>query len=60
VQRARDNLVCPVCGGTTFEQQLSREDTQWGVTSLKMRLMICRRCEYVMHFSRGRSIFDFD
>ena len=60
VRRLRENLTCPVCGGTTFTQQLSREDSQWGLTSLPMRLMICRRCEYVMHFSRGLSIFDFD
>ena len=26
----------------------------------KMTLMIQRRCRYVLHFSDGRSIFDFD
>ena len=53
-------LACPICGGQDFEEQLSREDSQWGYTSFRMRLLICRRCQYVLHFSRGRSMFDFD
>jgi hypothetical protein len=60
VTRLLDDLTCLVCGGKEFETQLSREDSQWGYTSLKMKLKICSRCGHVMHFSRGRSYWDFD
>jgi uncharacterized protein len=60
VLRLLQELSCPICQSRDFEQQLSREDSQWGFTSLRMRLLICRRCQYVLHFSRGSSVFDFD
>ena len=53
-------LVCPICGGTEFERQESRQDSTWGFTSHKMRLLICTRCRLVLHFYEGNSIFDFD
>jgi uncharacterized protein len=53
-------LACPVCGGTEFERQESRQDSMWGFTSHKMRLLICNRCRLVLHFYEGNSIFDFD
>ncbi len=52
--------ACPLCGGQEFEQQASRQDSMWGWTSHKMRLLICTRCRYVLHFYEGNSIFDFD
>jgi hypothetical protein len=48
---------CPVCGGRSFEEHLSREDSQWGITSFRMRLLICRECAYVSQFALGRSLF---
>lgn len=53
-------LACPLCHGTEFERQESRQDSKWGFTSHKMTLMICLQCRYVLHFSQGRSVFDFD
>jgi len=52
--------ACPLCGGTDFDRQASRQDSTWGWTSHKMRLLICTRCRYVLHFYEGNSIFDFD
>ncbi len=56
----RIQLRCPVCDRAEFDQQESREDSRWGFTSHRMTLMICRGCRYVMHFSDGHSLFDFD
>ena len=53
-------LACPLCHGTEFERQQSRQDSRWGFTSHKMTLMICLTCRHVLHFSEGRSVFDFD
>jgi len=51
------DLACMVCGGREFDEQTSREDSQWGYSSFRMRLMICQRCGFVMQFSLGRSLF---
>jgi hypothetical protein len=51
------NLACLVCEGTSFETQTSREDSQWGMSSFRMKLLICRRCGYVMQFYLGASMF---
>ena len=51
------NLSCTVCGGQDFDEQTSREDSQMGFTSFRMRLMICKRCGFVMQFSLGQSLF---
>ena len=56
----RPPLTCPICRGTEFERQESRQDSMWGFTSHKMRLLICTRCRLVLHFYEGNSIFDFD
>ena len=50
-------LACLVCGGRSFEEQTSREDSQWGMSSFRMKLLICRRCGYVMQFYLGASLF---
>jgi hypothetical protein len=57
IQAKLANLACPVCGGRTFEEHLSREDSQWGMTTFRMRLLICRDCSHVMQFALGRSLF---
>jgi uncharacterized protein len=51
------NLTCLVCEGSSFETQTSREDSQWGMSSFRMKLLICRRCGYVMQFYLGASMF---
>jgi hypothetical protein len=51
------NLACTVCGGQQFDEHTSREDSQLGLTTFRMRLMICKRCGFVMQFSLGRSLF---
>ena len=51
------NLRCTVCGGQKFDEQTSREDSQYGMTTFRMRLMICQRCGFVMQFALGRSLF---
>ena len=56
----RIRLVCPVCDGTAFSTQESRQDSRWGFTSHRMTLKICDRCRYVMHFHDAHSIFDMD
>lgn len=51
------NLACPICGGRDFDEQTSREDSRWGMTTMRLRMLICRRCAYVMQFALGRSLF---
>jgi hypothetical protein len=51
------NLACTVCGYQDFDEQTSREDSQMGFTTFRMRLLICKRCGFVMQFSLGRSLF---
>ena len=58
--QSRPALVCPLCGGRSFEQQESRQDSRWGFTSHVMLLMICSTCNHVLHFWGGNSLFDFD
>lgn len=53
-------LRCPVCGGTSFQQEQSRSDSRWGFTSHRMTLMVCRQCTFVMHFYDRHSFFDVD
>jgi uncharacterized protein len=52
--------VCPLCGGEQFAKEEGRLDSKWGFTSHKMILLICERCQFVLHFYDGHSIFDFD
>jgi len=57
VQRKLSELACPICGGRDFDEQTAREDSQWGMTTMRMRMLICRRCAFVMQFALGRSLF---
>jgi uncharacterized protein len=52
--------ICPLCGGKQFDKQEGRLDSKWGFTSHKMVLLICKQCQFVLHFYDGHSIFDFD
>lgn len=53
-------LRCPLCACEDFQQESSRQDSRWGMTSHRMTLMICLNCRYVLHFYDKHSIFDID
>jgi excinuclease UvrABC ATPase subunit len=57
IRERLQNLRCPVCDGHSFDQQISREDSQMGFTTFRMQLLICRECSFVMHFAQGQSWF---
>lgn len=50
-------LKCPLCSGSEFDRQRGKLDSHWGFTALKVNLMICQRCGYVMQFYGGRTFF---
>jgi uncharacterized protein len=52
-----ENVACTVCGAREFDEQISREDSQFGMTSFRMRLLICKQCGFVMQFMLNRSLF---
>ncbi|UCE15253.1 MAG: hypothetical protein JSV12_05025 [Candidatus Bathyarchaeota archaeon] len=56
----KKELVCPLCQNTEFEKQEGKIDSKWGVTAHKIILMICKNCRFILSFSKGRTIFDFD
>ena len=56
----RKKLVCPLCQGTEFKKQEGKMDSKWGFTAHKITLMICKNCRFILSFSKGRTIFDFD
>ena len=57
---SKQYLECPLCGNSQFRKEQGRMDSKWGFTSHKITLMICEQCRFIMQFSKGRSIFDFD
>ncbi len=57
---SKQHLECPLCGGSQFRKEEGRMDSKWGVTSHRITLLICEQCRFIMQFSKGRSIFDFD
>jgi len=57
---AKQQLVCPLCGNTAFRKEEGKIDSKWGFTAHKVTLMICKRCQFIMQFFKGRTIWDFD
>lgn len=53
-------LACPLCLGNEFQEEKGKVDSSWGMTAHKVKMFICKKCNYVMFFGEGRSIFDFD
>lgn len=53
-------LTCPLCQGTSFHKEEGKMDSKWGLTAHKITLMVCNQCMFIMSFSKGRSIWDFD
>ncbi|MBU7004354.1 MAG: hypothetical protein HXS50_02220 [Theionarchaea archaeon] len=56
----QQQLKCPLCGSYNFEKQEGKMDSKWGLTAHRVTLMICSNCKFVMTFSKGRTIWDFD
>ena len=52
--------TCPLCANTTFRQEEGKLDSAWGLTAHRVKLLICDRCQYVLPFYEGNTIFDFD
>ncbi|MFX0137594.1 MAG: hypothetical protein ACFFDN_28405 [Candidatus Hodarchaeota archaeon] len=53
-------LECPLCKGTKFKKEEGKMDSKWGITAHKITLMICENCKFILQFSKGRTIWDFD
>jgi len=60
MESAKKKLVCPLCKSQEFTQEQGKIDSKWGLTAHKITLQICNKCGFIMQFSRGRSIWDFD
>ncbi len=48
--------TCLFCGHDQFVEEIGKLDTRWGMEAHKMRLLICQRCSFTMHFSLGRGL----
>ncbi|MBA2381856.1 MAG: hypothetical protein H0V73_07070 [Chloroflexi bacterium] len=51
---------CPICGRDDFRKEKGKLDSAWGMTAHKVDMLICMRCGYLLLFSEGNTIFDFD
>lgn len=54
------SLVCLACGNSSFKKEEGKMDTKWGLMAHKVRLMICQECGFIMSFSKGKTLWDFD
>lgn len=52
--------TCPLCGNTTFRREEGKLDSAWGFTAHRVTMLICDRCQYVLQFYDGNTIWDFD
>lgn len=52
--------TCPLCSNQQFQREEGRIDSKWGFTNHKIILLVCTRCQYILQFYSGNSIFDFD
>ena len=41
-------------------QEEGKLDSAWGLTAHRVRMLICERCQYVLTFYEGNTIWDFD
>jgi hypothetical protein len=57
---SRHSPTCPLCGNTTFQREEGKVDSKWGFTAHRVLLLVCDRCQLVLTFYEGNSIFDFD
>jgi hypothetical protein len=56
----RNLPMCPICGNNTFQQERGKLDSAWGLTAHRVTMLICERCQFVLQFYDGNTIFDFD
>lgn len=59
-ERAPRLPTCPLCHGQQFRREEGRLDSKWGFTTHRLILLICDRCQYILQFYDGNSIWDFD
>ena len=52
--------TCPLCANQSFRQEEGKFDSAWGMTAHRVRMLICERCQYVLTFYDGNTIWDFD
>jgi ribosomal protein S27AE len=57
---SRGKPQCPICGGSEFQHERGKIDSQWGVTAHRVDILVCGNCGYVLLFYEGNTIFDFD
>lgn len=51
-------LRCPVCSGTSFDEEEGRMQTRWGMGSHIFTIRICHRCKHALFFyQRGGTGF---
>jgi predicted nucleic-acid-binding Zn-ribbon protein len=50
-------LKCPVCNGTSFFEEERRLDSRWKATPRKVKVMICRKCKFMMLFAEEGSVW---
>ena len=56
----RNLPMCPICDNNTFQQERGKLDSAWGLTAHRVTMLICDRCQFVLQFYDGNTIFDFD
>lgn len=59
-QRASNVPACPLCQNQEFRKEEGRLDSLWGFTTHRVTLLVCTRCQFIMQFYEGNSIWDFD
>jgi hypothetical protein len=59
LQRRIAHPQCLFCGGISFQEEIAKTPTRWGIEAHKSRLLICNSCGFMMHFTMGRGV-NFD
>jgi hypothetical protein len=54
LQRRIVSPQCLFCGGTSFQEEIAKMPTRFGIEAHKSRLLICHTCGFMMNFSLGR------
>ncbi|HEY3162985.1 MAG TPA: hypothetical protein VGJ71_01425 [Candidatus Limnocylindrales bacterium] len=52
--------ACPVCSHRQYRQEKGKIDSAWGMTAHRVEILICENCGYILLFSEGRTLWDFD
>ena len=46
-------LRCPMCSGTSFDEEEGRMQTRWGMGAHIFTIQVCRRCSHTLFFRQG-------